>query len=70
MNLNPKGEYIVLIDKKETDKMDKEKNNNLTIEEEYSNYETQGYNKKEIIKMIAKNRNVNKNEIYQYFIDK
>ena len=31
-------------------------------------YEDQGLNKKEIIKRIAKDRNVNKNEIYQHFI--
>ena len=31
-------------------------------------YEKRGLNKKEIIKKIAKDRNVSKNEIYQYFI--
>ena len=31
-------------------------------------YEEKGLNKKEIIKQIAKDRNVNKNEIYMKFI--
>ena len=42
--------------------------NELTLEEHYKVYESQGMNKKEIIKQIAKDRNVNKNEIYMYFI--
>ena len=48
----------------------KEKNelNNLSLEEHYNYYEKQGFDKKEIIKKIAKDRNVNKNEIYQEFI--
>ena len=42
--------------------------NNLSLEEHYKYYEKQGLDKKEIIKKIAKDRNVNKNEIYQYFL--
>jgi 16S rRNA C1402 (ribose-2'-O) methylase RsmI len=33
-------------------------------------YENQGFEKKEIIKKIAKDRGVNKNEIYKNFLDK
>ena len=44
--------------------------NNLSLEEHYNVYEKQGLNKKEIIKKIAKDRGVNKNNIYQYFINK
>ena len=49
---------------------DKEENglNNLSLEEHYKYYEKQGLDKKEIIKKIAKDRNVNKNEIYMKFI--
>ena len=42
--------------------------NNLSLEENYNVYEKQGLDKKEIIKKIAKDRGVNKNEIYKYFI--
>ena len=65
----PKGEYVILIEGNQ----DLEKENNdveLTLDEEYEKYLLQGLNKKEIIKKIAKNRGVNKNEIYQYFLDK
>ena len=50
----------------------KEENNllQLTLQEHYTYYEKKGLSKKEIIKQIAKDRNVNKNEIYQKFIDK
>ena len=51
-------------------KIDNKENelNNLSLEEHYKYYEKQGLDKKEIIKKIAKDRNKNKNEIYQYFI--
>ncbi len=42
----------------------------LTIEEHYNYYAKKGLEKKEIIKKIAKDRNVSKNEIYQQFINK
>ena len=62
----PKGEYIILI---EGEKVEQENElNNLTIEEHYRYYEDKGLEKKEIIKKIAKDRNVSKNEIYQKFI--
>ncbi len=64
----PKGEFIILI---EGIKIIEENNlNNLSLEEHYKYYENQGLEKKEIIKKIAKDRNVNKNEIYQQFINK
>ena len=44
--------------------------NNLSLDEHYNVYEKQGLSKKEIIKKIAKDRGVNKNEIYQYFLEK
>ena len=48
--------------------MDSEDISNKTIEEQYKIYEAQGMNKKDIIKRIAKNKNVPKNEIYKQFI--
>ena len=63
-----KGE-IVLIIEGNTNISDENELNKLSIEEHYKFYERQGLNKKEIIKKIAKDRNVNKNEIYQRFID-
>ncbi len=63
---NLKGEMVLIIEGNY-----KEKENNLcdlSIEEHYKYYEDQGLDKKEIIKKIAKDRNVNKNEIYKKFI--
>ena len=41
----------------------------ISLEDHYKLYEEKGLNKKEIIKQIAKDRNVNKNEIYMYFLE-
>lgn len=64
---NLKGEMVLIIEK--NDKIE-EKNNfeNLSLEEHYKLYENQGLQKKEIIKKIAKDRGLNKNEIYQKFV--
>ena len=42
--------------------------NQMTLEEQYKYYENQGMNKKDIIKRIAKNNKVPKDEIYKKFI--
>ena len=41
----------------------------MTLQEHYAFYEKLGLEKKEIIKQIAKDRNVPKNEIYQQFLN-
>jgi len=64
---NPKGEFIILIEG--GIKEEKENTlNELSLEEHFEYYKNQGLNKKEIIKKIAKDRNVDKNEIYMKFI--
>lgn len=66
---NLKGEMILIIEKNNKDNEEELNSlNNLTLEEHYNFYEKRGLNKKKIIKKIAKDRNVSKNEIYQYFI--
>ena len=65
---NIKGEMILIIEGNKKEKNEENKLNSLSIEEHYRYYEGQGYDKKEIIKKIAKDRNVNKNEIYMKFI--
>lgn len=64
---NLKGEMIIVIEGKTIEKEESDLNK-LTLEEHYKYYENQGIDKKEIIKKIAKDRNVNKNEIYKKFI--
>lgn len=67
-----KGEFVILIDGSLESKQDLELSviNEKTLEEHYSFYENQGMSKKDIIKQIAKDRNINKNEVYQHFLDK
>ena len=66
----PKGEHIIIIEgnciKEETEEEKSIKE--MPIEEHYKYYEKQGLSKNEIIKKIAKDKGVPKNEIYQMFI--
>ena len=61
-----KGEMIILI---EGTKAEEPKKIEMSIEEEYDLYEKQGLSKNEIIKKIAKNRGVTKNDIYMKFVN-
>lgn len=63
---NIKGEIVIIIEGSK----EKQENDlcNLSLEEHFEFYKNQGLDKKEIIKKIAKDRNVSKNEIYQKFI--
>ena len=67
-----KGEFVIIVEGAKESKKDIEINNlnNLSLEEHYNYYLGQNLDKKEIIKRIAKDRNVNKNEIYQKFMNK
>ena len=65
-----KGEFVIVVQGAEKFNEEKEFLNNLTLKEHYKYYENKNFEKKEIIKKIAKDRGKNKNEIYQYFIQK
>ena len=65
---NLKGEMILIIEGNKIENKEENELNNLSLEEHYKYYEKQGLDKKKIIKKIAKDRNVNKNEIYMKFI--
>lgn len=61
-----KGEMIILVEgNREVEESEKIK---MPIEEQYDLYEKQGFSKNEIIKKIAKNNGVSKNEIYMKFV--
>ena len=62
----PKGEFVIILEGNKEEQ--KNKFENLSLEEHYQMYQNQGFEKKEIIKKIAKDRNINKNEIYKHFI--
>ena len=63
-----KGEICIVIESKTLEETNQFEN--MSIEEHYKYYEMQGLEKKEIIKQIAKDRKVPKNEIYQLFVAK
>lgn len=65
-----RGEFVILVEGSDITKKEKEKEDllKLSFEEHYKYYEKQGFQKKDIIKKVAKDRNMNKNEVYQKFI--
>lgn len=65
-----KGEIVLIIEgNKESNHHDnKNKFIEMPLDEHYEYYEKQGFSKKEIIKKIAKDRGLAKNEVYQHFI--
>jgi len=63
----PKGEFVIIIDNNNDNTTDSA---SLSIEDLYTFYENTGLDKKEIIKQIAKEKGVPKNEIYKYFLNK
>ncbi len=68
---NPKGEFVLIVEGNYNQKDEiTEKLCNSSLEEHFSFYNNLGYSKKDIIKLISKDRNVPKNDIYQYFINK
>lgn len=68
----PRGEYVLILEgnDKNEEEINRENLNKLTLEDHFEYYKNQNLDKKEIIKKIAKDRNTNKNEIYQYFLKK
>ena len=65
---NLKGEMILIIEGNKSEEKIENDLNKLSLEEHFNFYKNMGLGKKEIIKKIAKDRNVNKNEIYMHFI--
>ncbi len=66
----PKGEFVIILDLNNIEGEEERDFDQMTLEEHYAFYEKLGLEKKEIIKQIAKDRNVPKNEIYQEFLKK
>ena len=64
-----KGEMIILLEGAELKEQEDELND-LSLEDHFEFYKKQGIEKKEIIKKIAKDRGVSKNEIYMKFVEK
>lgn len=68
-NITPKGEYVIIVEANQNSDNDMvEKLNSSSLEDHFDFYKKLGYPKKEIIKMIAKDRKLPKNDIYQHFL--
>lgn len=63
---DPKGEFVIIIDKN-TESVSN-MFDSMDLKQHYEYYERLGFGKKEIIKKIAKDRKVKKDEIYKEFI--
>lgn len=68
----PKGEYVLVLEGKslETRKEEKQKEwQQLSIEEHMDFYESQGVDRKEAMKKVAKDRGLSKRDVYQYLLE-
>lgn len=71
-NVEYRGECVILVEGAKISKSEQNIENltKLSLDEHYKYYEEKGFSKKEIVKQIAKDRKLEKNEVYQYFLDK
>jgi len=69
----PRGEYVLVIEGRSLSELKREKVlewQSISIEEHMKLYEQQGYDHKECMKKVAKDRGISKREIYQYVMGK
>ena len=67
---SPKGEFVIVIEKNNMVQNHSNTLNEMSLDEHYEYYKNLGFSKNEIIKKIAKDKNVLKNDIYMKFLDK
>jgi len=65
----PRGEYVIIMEGNSIEICDENPTENLSIVESVQYYMDQDLSKKDAIKKVAKERKVNKNEIYQEVLD-
>lgn len=64
----PRGEYVLVIEGKSRAQIEREQQaewETMSIEEHMAHYESQGIDRKEAMKLVAKDRGVSKRDIYQ-----
>lgn len=67
----PRGEYVLIIAGRSREEMKKEEQAGweaLSLEEHMAHYESQGIDRKEAMKRVAKDRGVSKRDIYQVLL--
>ena len=65
----PRGEFVIIIEGSTLNKNELQIENlsKLSLNEHYDYYKNLGFEKKDIIKQVAKDRGVTKNEVYKFF---
>lgn len=67
----PRGEYVLVVEGKSLEEFKKEQESdwqNTSIEDHMAIYENQGIDRKEAMKLVAKDRGISKREVYQYLL--
>lgn len=68
----PRGEYVIVIEGRSREEIEREKQaefEEVGIEEHIIMYIEKGLNKKDAIKQVAKDRNMQKSEVYKYSLN-
>ncbi|WP_027633473.1 16S rRNA (cytidine(1402)-2'-O)-methyltransferase [Clostridium hydrogeniformans] len=69
--IRPRGEYVLIVEGKTLEQIKEEAEKawaDLSIEEHIIKYVNEGMNKKDAIKLVAKEREMSKSEVYKYSI--
>lgn len=69
----PKGEFVLVIQGKDPDEILKEEQKSasqISIEEHMERYLSQNVDRKEAMKLVAKERGISKREVYQHLLEK
>lgn len=70
-NEQPRGEYVIVIEGKSHLDIEKESREgwmNMDLREHMNLYESEGFSKKEAMKMVAKDRGISKRDVYQQLL--
>lgn len=69
---NPRGEFVLVVEGKTDEEIEMEHRSsweNMSITEHIQKYIDEGLSKKEAVKKVAKDRNMQKSEVYKYSIE-
>ncbi len=69
---DPRGEYVLVIEGKSHKEKEEEKRatfEEISIEEHMMQYEGKGVDRKEAMKLVAKDRGITKRDVYQYLLN-
>lgn len=72
-NNEPRGEYVLVVEGKSRERAIKEKQESfaeLSIEAHVERYEDMGFDRKEAMKCVAKDRGISKRDVYQYLLNR